>query len=122
MPLTRLVDPAHGVALTLTLLTEGGGMALLAGLLKPGESCILRCTLVAVGLNLVSHTLFWLGFPLLRTGTMAGLVAAEGLVVLVEAVPYRLLCPFPWPQALSVSLLLNLASFVVGIEVWRLLY
>jgi hypothetical protein len=120
--LTRLVDPVHGLALAVTLLTEATGMALLAGLLKPGENRILRCTLIALGLNLVSHTLFWFGFPLLRTGTMAGLVGAEGVVVLAEAVPYRLLCPFRWGQALAVSLLLNLASFVVGVGVWSFWY
>ena len=114
------LDPVHGFALGVTLLTEAAGMALLAALVAPGR--VLRCTLVAVVLNLLTHTLFWFGFPLLRNPTRMGLLAGEAVVVLLESAAYRLLCPFRWRLALAASLLLNLGSLVVGVQVWRLLY
>ncbi len=116
---SRLPDAAHLVALTVTLLAEAGGMAVLALLSKAGRARIRRHVAVASGANLVSHTAFWLGVPRLLPVGPGMLPMAEGMVVLLEATAYRLFCPFGWWRALSTSLLLNLVSLVLGVEIQR---
>ena len=95
-------------------------MVLLAALSGRARERVLRCVVVTVALNLVSHTAFWIGFPALAPVWPGGLVGAEGVVVVVEAIAYRYLCPFGWWLALSASLLLNFLSFALGVEVGRL--
>jgi len=113
-------DGAHLAALGVTLAVEGGGMALLGAALRLGRSRTLRCAVVALGVNLVSHTVFWIGFPLVAARWPGGLLGAEVAVALGEGIAYLWLCRFAWWQALSSSALLNLLSFVAGVELWRL--
>jgi len=102
-----------------TLLAEGLGMVALLGLAGRGRAEVVRCAGIAVLVNLVSHTAFWFTFPKVSAVLPGGLLAAEGLVVLAEAVPYRLLCGLRAWQALGASFALNLLSLVLGIEIWR---
>ncbi len=115
-----LFDAAHLAALGVTLAVEGGGMALLGAALRLGRRRTLRCTAVALGVNLVSHTVFWIGFPLVAASWPGGLVGAEAVVALGEGLAYLWLCRLTWWQALLTSGLLNLLSFVAGVELWRL--
>jgi hypothetical protein len=102
-----------------TLLAEGLGMVALLGLAGRRRAEIMRCAGIAVLVNLVSHTAFWLAFPRVSAVLPGGLLAAEALVVLAEGVPYRLFCRLVSWQALGVSLVLNLLSLVLGVEIWR---
>lgn len=94
-------------------------MAALTGLVRRGRAQVLRCAGIALLVNLASHTTFWFVFPRVSAALPGGLLAAEGLVVLAEAVPYCLLCRLSARQALGASLLLNLLSLVLGVEIWR---
>jgi hypothetical protein len=106
--------------LAVTLLAEGLGMAALLGLVAGrGRARVLRCAGITVLVNLISHTTFWFVFPRVSAVLPGGLLAAEGLVALAEAVPYRYLCRLGAWQALAVSLVLNLLSLVLGVEIWR---
>ena len=102
----------------MTLLAEGLGMVALLGLARRGCGEALRCAGIVVLVNLVSHTTFWFTFPRVSAVLPGGLLAAEVLVVLAEAVPYRLLCRLRAWQALGASFVLNLLSLVLGVEIW----
>ncbi len=102
----------------LTLGVETAGMALLA--LPPARR---RAVLWALGVNLLTHPLFWWGHTHLLAGTgQAGLLGAEAVVVLVEGCCYQAGLRWSWPRALAVSLLLNLASYTAGLAQWALLH
>ena len=109
----------HAVSLVVTLLAEGLGMAALLGLARRGRVQVLYCAGVAVAVNLISHTAFWFGFPCVSRVLPGGILAAEALVVLAEAVAYRLLCQLGTWQALGASLVLNVLSLVIGVEIWH---
>ena len=97
-----------------TLLVEAAGMALLTP-----PSARRRAVAWALGVNLVTHPLFWLGHTRLLAGTgQAGLVGAEATVVLVEGVCYVAGLRWSWRRGFGVSLLLNLASYSVGLLLW----
>ena len=73
-----------------------------------------RNAAVALGVNLVTHTVFWYARP-------ARLMLAEAIVSGVEAAAYRALCGIPLPKAGAWSLLLNLTSYWLGVAAWRVL-
>jgi hypothetical protein len=113
-------DAGHLAALGVTLAVEGGGMALLGAAWRLGRRRALCCAAIALGVNLVSHTVFWITFPLVAARWPGGLLGVEAVVALGEGVAYLWLCPFTWRRALSASALLNLLSLVAGVELWRL--
>ena len=96
----------------------GLSLALLAALFGLAKRRVLRCVGVAIALNVLSHTVFWIGFPLVMATWPGGLLGAEGVVAAVEAIVYRLLCPLRWWQALLASVLLNGLSYLLGVEIW----
>ncbi len=105
----------HAVALAITLLSEGLGMAALSAASARQRQRWARNALAAVGINLVTHTLFW------YTQDRAHLLLAESVVVGVEAVGYALLCGLSPVRAGAFSLALNLVSYGLGVTAWRVL-
>jgi hypothetical protein len=114
----RLFDAPHLFALSATLLVEAVGLAALAAASGRGRRFAWRCGLVALAVNLASHTAFWTGFPFLARRGLS-LPAAEGMVALVEGLAYRAWCPLPLGWALLAAATLNFASLVLGGEAWR---
>ena len=114
MPLT----PAwmQAVALACTLTVEAAGMALLARPL--GAASRRRAALLALGVNLVVHPLFWWGHTRLSGTGQAGLLGAEAIVVAVEGLCYAVGLPLAWRRSLGLSLILNLASYSTGLALW----
>jgi len=105
----------HGIALGITLASEGLGMAALSAVSAGDRRRWARNALAAVGINLVTHTAFWYGQGHL------GLLPAELVVVLVEAAGYWWLCRVSAVKAGAWSLALNLLSYELGILAWRVL-
>jgi hypothetical protein len=114
----RLFDATHLFALLATLLVEAGGLAAFAAASGRGAPLARRWGGIALGVNLLSHTAFWIGFPFLARRGFP-LLASEGMVAVVEALAYRAWCPLPLGRALLASVALNLASLVLGSEAWR---
>lgn len=108
-------------ALLLSVLVEAAvAAALLAGLHwgSPG-----RGALAATVGTLATH---WAVWAFMRPVTEAvgywpALAIVEGLVVLAEAPAYRLIARQPWPRALLLSLLANVASTGVGLIYYALI-
>jgi hypothetical protein len=117
----RLFHLTHWVALGVTLAVECACMALAAWTVRRDGSFVGRAVTVALAVNLVSHTLFWMSYPWLAARDAVGLLGVEGLVTLAEAVVYWRACPLSFATALLLSLVLNTASFVVGGAVWTAL-
>ncbi len=73
---------------------------------------------VAAGVSLVTHPVFWYGywfvFALHLGHSHTALVVGEALVVVAEAVGYRLALRVPWRDAVGVSVATNLVSATVG--------
>ena len=74
--------------------------------------------LIAAGLNLVTHTVFWYVLPLSPLPSAIALYSYELLVVIAEAVAYNKWCGFTFWQAGLLSLGLNTASYLSGALVW----
>ena len=112
----------HGWALGLTILLEGAGLALFLIWQRRSLAPAVYGFLLSVGLNLITHTIFWYSFPwfsLLDYGPRLWL--AEGLIALTEASVYRRFCSLSWPQALALGVGLNLFSALAGLFVWQIL-
>ena len=109
----------HLLALLLTLSIEGTGMALLAALLPGWRRRWRRAVLLALALNLVTHTIFWYALPLLPLPPERGLPLAEAAVILVEGAVYAATIARPAWTGWLVSLALNYASWVLSSYVWR---
>ena len=109
----------HLIALAATLLIEGAGMALLALLLPGWRPNRRRAVLVALVLNLVSHTVFWYTLPLIPLPTAAAIPAAELAVVAAEGAVYAATVARPPWTAWLVSLALNWTSWVLSAYIWR---
>ena len=107
----------YALALGTTLLTEGACMTLAARLL---DRPLVRWLLVCLVVNCAVHPVFWHTFRFLPGDYPLNLLLAEGLVVLVEALAYLALLRARVVAALAVSFLLNLASLVSGVLLWRI--
>ncbi len=115
-------DVMHGWALGLTILLESAGLALFLAWQRRSFAPALYGFLLAVGLNLFTHTVFWYTFPWFSFLAYAPrLWLAEGLIALVEASVYRHFCALSWPQALGLGIGLNLLSALVGLFLWQIL-
>jgi hypothetical protein len=111
----------HGYALAITLLAEGGGMLVCSLAIPSQRARATRNVATAIVLNLVSHTVFWLGLPLLPLEGTTRLYVAELIVVAAEAAAYQKLLSLPPTRVLALSGLLNLSSFALGILCWTVL-
>lgn len=111
---------AHLIALVVTLLIEGTGMAVLLSIWGSSRAQIQRCVLVCLSVNLLTHTAFWLAYPLVPLEATLRLWGFEILIVAAEGLIYHLVCPLSLPRAMGTSLLLNLASFWLGNYLWQL--
>ena len=109
----------HLLALAATLLIEGAGMALLALLLPGWRPYWRRAVLLALGLNLVSHTIFWYTLPLVPLPPATAIPAAELAVIAVEGAVYAATVARPRWTGWVVSLALNYASWALGAYIWR---
>ena len=109
----------HLTALVVTLGIEGGGMALLAWLLPAWRPQWRRAVLLALALNLLSHTVFWYALPLLPLPPEQAIPLAEGIVIAVEGAVYALAVARPAWSGFVVSFLLNYAPSVLSSYVWR---
>jgi hypothetical protein len=107
------------IALLITLGVEAAGMALLAWLLPGWRPRWRRAVLLALGLNLVSHTVFWHALPSLPLAPEAAIPLAEGTVMLVEGAVYAATIARPAWSGWAVSIALNYASWVAGSYAWR---
>lgn len=109
----------HLVALGVTLAIEGGGMGLLAWLLPGWRPRWGRAVLLALGLNLLSHTVFWYSLPLLPLAPETAIPVAEGIVFVAEGAVYAATLARPRWSGWAVSLALNYASWVLSSYMWR---
>jgi hypothetical protein len=109
----------HLIALAFTLLVEGVGMALLALLLPGWRPHWQRAVLVALGLNLLSHTVFWYTLPLIALPPETAIPAAELAVIAAEGAVYAVTIARPPWTGWFVSLALNWASWVLSVYIWR---
>ena len=106
-------------ALLVTLGIEGGGMALLAALLPGWRPQWRRAVILALALNLASHTVFWVALPLLPLPPESALPVGEWIVIAVEGAVYALTVARPRWSGWAVSVLLNYASWVLSSYLWR---
>jgi len=108
----------HLIAILCTLCVEGTGMALWAYVAYPHRGYAIGCSLVV---NLVVHTLFWYTQSIFSAHWPWGLYGGELLVILIEGTAYHYLLSLrgltPWLLSFS----LNLASFLAGLWIWRIL-
>lgn len=109
----------HLTALLLTLGLEGAGMALLAELLPGWRRTWLHAVLLALALNLITHTVFWYTLPLLPWPPESALPLAETVVIVVEGAVYAATVARPAWTGWLVSLALNYASWILSSYVWR---
>jgi hypothetical protein len=109
----------HLTALVTTLVIEGGGMALLASILPRWRPRWRAAVLLALGLNLASHTIFWYALPLLPLPAERAIPLAEAIVIAAEGAVYALTVARPAWSGWAVSLALNYASWVLSSYVWR---
>jgi hypothetical protein len=78
-----------------------------------------RSLATALAANLATHGLLWSLWPLLWGTNPAPLAAAEGTIVLIEAVCYRYLLGGTTLRALTVSALANALSVAAGFALAR---
>ncbi len=109
----------HLTALLLTLGIEGTGMALLAYALPGWRPRRRRAVLLALALNLGTHTVFWYALPAVPLPPESGLPLAEAVVIVVEGAVYAATVARPRWSGWAVSLALNYASWVLSSYVWR---
>lgn len=110
---------AHLIALLATLVIEGAGMALLAALLPGWRPRWRRAVVLALALNLVSHTIFWYTLPLIPLSPETAVPLAELVVIVVEGTVYATTVARPSWTGWLVSLALNCASWVLSSYLWR---
>jgi len=109
----------HLIALLATLAIEGAGMAVLALLLPRWRQRWLYAVLLALVLNLVSHTIFWYTLPHIPLSPERAIPTAEAVVIVVEGAVYALTIARPPWTGWLVSLALNWASWVLSSYLWR---
>jgi hypothetical protein len=107
------------VALLATLVIEGAGMALFAVILPGWRPHFRRAVLLALGLNLISHTVFWYALPHLPLPPVQALPLAEWIVIAVEGAIYAATVARPAWTGWLVSIVLNYASWVFSTYLWR---
>lgn len=95
-------------------------MAVLARLLPGWRGRFRRAVLLALGLNLVTHTVFWYALPHVPLPYPQSLQLAESLVIVVEGAVYAVTVAHPYWTGWLVSLALNCASWALGSYIWRL--
>jgi hypothetical protein len=106
------------IALLLTIIVEGIGMAAVSWAAPGLRSRLWRNLAATVGINLLVHPIFWLALVTIQPAGLWTLYGLEAAVVLIEAALYVGLRGFAPRQAVGISLLLNMLSFVVGITFW----
>jgi hypothetical protein len=112
----------HIISLLVTLLTESMGMLIFS--LAAGFECaisrndILKNVITALVVNVVTHTVFWYTLPLIKLDHVIRLYGYETLIAIIEGLAYRILCKIPLSNAIALSFLLNLVSFLIGISIW----
>jgi hypothetical protein len=109
----------HLIALAATLLIEGAGMAVLALLLPGWRPHWRRAVLLALVLNLASHTVFWYTLPLIPLPPATAILAAELAVIAAEGAVYAATIARPPWTGWLVSLALNWSSWVLSTYLWR---
>jgi hypothetical protein len=107
------------IALLATLVIEGTGMALLAALLPGWRPRWRRALVLALALNLVSHTIFWYTLPFIPLPPETAVPLAELVVIVVEGAVYAATVAHPAWTGWLVSLALNCASWVLSSYLWR---
>ncbi len=73
-----------------------------------------------IGVNLITHTLFWFSFPHIPLPFLPRLYLYELLIALVEGIFYRHWLQWPWRRALAIGFALNLISYVAGLVMWQI--
>lgn len=109
----------HAWALGITLVLEVGGVGLYLLTTRFSARQAVRGIFLALGLNLLTHTLFWYSFPWLPLAYVPRLWLCEGLIALTEAAAYRRGLAFAWAEALAVGCVLNLLSALAGLIWWQ---
>ena len=94
-------------------------MALLASALPGWRPQWRRAVLLALALNLVTHTVFWYTLPLLPLPPETGLPLAETVVIVGEGAVYAATVAHPRWSGWAVSLALNYASWILSSYMWR---
>ena len=79
-----------------------------------------RLFAVAVGINLVSHPIFWWVFPQIPWDYTTRLLVSELCVALGESGLYWLLATRIWPRAFLLGFAANTVSVVLGLWLMRL--
>lgn len=110
----------HLIALLTTLVIEGLGMAVAARLLPGWCGHWRQAVVLALGTNLVSHTIFWYTLPQVPLPYSEAVPLAELVVTMLEGAIYAVTVARPFWTAWPVSLALNWASWVLGSYIWRL--
>jgi hypothetical protein len=113
------MSPIQTAALLVTLLSEAGGMILYSTLRRPRTLSRWRVVAVVLGVNLMTHPLFWATFPLIGLPFLPSLYLAEVIVAITEGSVYRYLCRFGWIEAIGLGLALNAFSTALGIFFWQ---
>lgn len=114
------MPPTQITALLITLLSETGGMILYWALRRPPQISHRRIVVVVLGVNLITHSLFWVTFPLIGLPFLPRLYLAELFIAIAEGSAYRLFCRFSWIEALGLGLVLNALSIAIGIGLWQM--
>jgi hypothetical protein len=108
----------RALALLVTVVVEAAGMAAFSMLWPNQRAHFVRNVLLTIGLNVVSHTVFWSTLTLLPIRSMPALYGYEIFVVFVEGLIYAAVCRVPPAVAALLSLALNLTSYMVGVVIW----
>lgn len=109
----------YATALALTLFSEAGGMLLFLVLRRRYWADRRRFLALVLGINLITHPLFWFSFPLIPLAFAMKLYLAEIVVALIEGIAYRQALRLRWTEALLLGLALNLFSIIIGLVYWQ---
>jgi hypothetical protein len=112
---------AQLIALATTLIVEGVGMAFFALLLPGWRPHWRKAVVLALAVNLVTHTIFWVALPYLAPRPAPVIPLAEVVVVLLEGAVYALTVARPRWSAWAVSFVLNWASWLLAAFAWQFL-
>ncbi len=80
------------IALALTLVIEVVGMIAFSLLMPAQRSHLLRNGLLVMGLNVITHSVFWATLPLLPVGGLEGGCGYEIFIVFIEGLVYTAAC------------------------------
>ncbi len=112
----------HIIALSITLFFEGLGMVIFSLIFKAQRKYLYKNLLVVIGINVVSHTIFWFTFPLIDMGYWTKLYLMESVIFIVEGIAYSLILGLALIKSLVLSFIFNLISMVAGLLAWEILY